>query len=162
MVALFYDSRKLWSREKGVEKSCGIILPMKRKTTVNGFGQRLASYRRAKGLTQQALGEKVGVSNRVIAYYEGETDYPPAHLIVPLANALGITTDELLGMTEAKEEPDPANAALWRKLKVVESLPKRDQKAVLHYIRMITQTRGLKQKGGQYQSDEVGHESRNL
>lgn len=86
------------------------MLGMKKKTTVNGFGQRLAYFRKAKGLTQQALGETVGVSNRVIAYYEGETDYPPAHLIVPLANALGITMDELLGIVESKH-PHPKGAA---------------------------------------------------
>ena len=121
---------------------------MKNKTMVNGFGKRLAYYRKAKGLTQQVLGEKIGVSNRVIAYYEGETDYPPAHLIVPLANALGISTDDLLGMSESKEDFDPNNAALWRKLKIVERLPPKDQKAILHYINMVAKNRGLNQKAG--------------
>jgi transcriptional regulator with XRE-family HTH domain len=131
-----------------MEKICDIISCMKKKTTVNGFGQRLAYYRKAKGLTQQALGESVGVSNRVIAYYEGETDYPPAHLIVPLANALGITADELLGIAETKNDFDPHNAALWRRLKIVEELPKKDQKAIIHYITMIAHSRGIIQKTG--------------
>jgi transcriptional regulator with XRE-family HTH domain len=121
---------------------------MKKKTTVNGFGRRLAYYRKAKGLTQQALGESVGVSNRVIAYYEGETDYPPAHLIVPLATALGITTDELLGIAKTKSNFDPQNAALWRRLKIVEELPRKDQKAILHYITMVANNRGINQKTG--------------
>lgn len=101
------------------------MLGMRKKTTVNGFGQRLAYFRKAKGLTQQVLGEMVGVSNRVIAYYEGETDDPPAHLIVPMANASGITMDELLGIVETKNDFDPNNAALWRRLKIVEELPKK-------------------------------------
>lgn len=121
---------------------------MKRKTTVNGFGKRLAYYRKAKGLTQQTLSEKIGVSGRVIAYYESETDYPPAHLIVPLAQALEVTTDELLGVSGSKEDLDPQNAALWRKLKVIEKLPPKDQKAVLHYINMIIKARGINQKAG--------------
>lgn len=103
----------------------------------------------------------MGVSDRVVAYYEGETDYPPAHLIVPLANALGISTDELLGMSESKEDFDPANAVLWRKLKLVESLSKRDQKAILHYIDTIAQTRGLNREVGQHKP-EVGNESRDI
>jgi len=131
-----------------MEKICGINLCMKKKTTVNGFGRRLAYYRKAKGLTQQALGESVGVSNRVIAYYEGETDYPPAHLIVPLATALGITTDELLGIAKTKSNFDPQNAALWRRLKIVEELPRKDQKAILHYITMVANNRGINQKTG--------------
>ena len=102
----------------------------------------------AKGLTQQTLSEKIGVSGRVIAYYESETDYPPAHLIVPLAQALEVTTDELLGVSGSKEDLDPQNAALWRKLKVIEKLPPKDQKAVLHYINMIIKARGINQKAG--------------
>jgi len=49
---------------------------MKQTSTIEDFGKRLSDLRKALGLTQKQLGEKVGVSNRVIAYYEGETDYP--------------------------------------------------------------------------------------
>ncbi|MBW1825312.1 MAG: helix-turn-helix transcriptional regulator [Deltaproteobacteria bacterium] len=122
---------------------------MKKRTTINGFGKRLAYYRKAKGLTQKQLGDQIEVSNRVIAYYEGETNYPPAHLIVPLAKALEITTDELLGVTETRKDFDTRNTALRRKLKVVESLPQRDRKAIMHYINMISKTRGIHQKATQ-------------
>jgi transcriptional regulator with XRE-family HTH domain len=54
---------------------------MKKETTTIDFGKRLAKFRKAIGLTQQALGDKVGVSKRVIAYYEGETKYLPATLL---------------------------------------------------------------------------------
>jgi transcriptional regulator with XRE-family HTH domain len=110
------------------------MLTMKRESTVKGFGKRLAGLRKQKGLTQTQLGVKVGVSYRVIAYYEGETDYPPAHLIEPLARALNISTDELLGVRDVKQERDPGQAALWRRLKKIEDLPKADQKALLHYL----------------------------
>ena len=50
-----------------------IMLFMKRITvTAKDFGKRLASLRKELGLTQTELGEKVGVSCRVIAYYEGD------------------------------------------------------------------------------------------
>jgi transcriptional regulator with XRE-family HTH domain len=92
-------------------------------------------------MTQKELGAMVGVSNRVIAYYEKETNFPPAHLITPLAKALSTTTDELLGLKESTLDFDISNAALWRKLKIVEKLPKKDQKAVLYYIDMIAKNR---------------------
>ena len=38
--------------------------------------------------------EQVKNRGEVIAYYEGEMHYPPAHLIEPLAKALKISTDE--------------------------------------------------------------------
>jgi len=116
-------------------------MSMKSKTTIEDFGKRLAKLRKTKGLTQKELGEMVGVSNRVIAYYEKESSYPPAHLIAPLAKALGINTDELLGLKETNIDFDPRNTALWRKLKIVERLPKKDQKAILHYIDMVAKSR---------------------
>jgi len=116
------------------------MLFMKRKTvTAKDFGKRLASLRKEQGLTQTQLGERVGVSCKVIAYYEGETHYPPAHLIEPLAKALKISTDELLGVKILQQQRDPQQAALWRRLKKIESLPKRDQKALLHYLDALVQ-----------------------
>jgi transcriptional regulator with XRE-family HTH domain len=119
---------------------------MKKKSKRSEFGKKMADLRKAKGLTQSQLGDLVGVSYRVIAYYEKETQYPPSRLIVPLAKALGVSADELLGMTETKTDFDPANAALWRRLKVVESLPQVDQKAILHYIKTIAKNREAEQK----------------
>ena len=86
---------------------------MKKDTTTIDFGKRLAKLRKENGLTQQALGNKVDVSKRVIAYYEGETKYPTAHLIVPLAKALKISTDELLGAKKQSVDFNDKFANLW-------------------------------------------------
>lgn len=90
--------------------------------------------RKSHGLTLAALGEKVGVSYRMIAYYELESKYPPAHLIIPLAKALKVSADELLGIKELKYQINPKYPSLWRRLKKVESLSKSDQKALLKMI----------------------------
>jgi transcriptional regulator with XRE-family HTH domain len=124
---------------------------MKRQASTNGFGKRLASLRKARGLTQQQLGEQAGVSKRVIAYYEGETNYPPTHLILPLSKALNVTPDELLGVKQTKEIVDPGFAALWRRLKVLETFSEKERKAVLQYVDFIAeknkaQQRSAKQK----------------
>jgi transcriptional regulator with XRE-family HTH domain len=119
-----------------------IMLSMKRPTTIKGFGQRLAELRRAAGITQVQLGEAVGVSARVIAYYEGETNYPPAHLIEPLAKALKVSIEELLGVKAIKQQRDPQHAALWRRLRKIETLPKQDQKALLHYLDALVKKNG--------------------
>ena len=72
---------------------------MKKDPTIINFGKKLSDLRKANGMTQKQLGDMIGVSKRVIAYHEGETKYPPAHLIVPISQALNITTaDELLGV----------------------------------------------------------------
>jgi transcriptional regulator with XRE-family HTH domain len=124
------------------------MLFMKRESTIKDFGTRLAALRKERGLTQAQLGELVGVSYRVIAYYEGETSYPPAHLMEPLAKALKVSTDELLGIRELKRERSPENAALWRRLRKIEALPKKDQKALLHYLDALVQKNEPTKVGG--------------
>lgn len=119
---------------------------MKKNSNSSEFDERLARYRKAKGLTQAQLGDFVGVSYRVIAYYEKETQYPPSRLVVPLAKALGVSSDERLSIKEAKTDFDPDKAALWEKLKGVGSLPQIDQKAILHYIKTIAKNREADQK----------------
>jgi hypothetical protein len=44
-----------------------IMSAMKRESTVKGLGKRLAGLPKQMGLTQAQLGEKVGLSYRVIA-----------------------------------------------------------------------------------------------
>lgn len=125
-----------------------IMLFMKRQSTIKEFGPRLAALRKERGLTQARLGEKVGASYRVIAYYEGETSYPPAHLLKPLAGALEVSTDELLGIKAVKQQRDPQHAALWRRLKKIEELPKQDQKALLHYLDALVKKNETAKVGG--------------
>lgn len=118
---------------------------MKKETTIINFGKQIAALRKSKGLTQQQLGDEVGVSKRVIAYYEGETKYPPAHLIIPLSQALNVTTDELLGVKELKDTTDPKLATLWRKLKAIESFSEKDRKAILQLVDIISEKNKVRQ-----------------
>ena len=45
-----------------------------------GFGPRLAGLRKAAGISQMALAAEIGVSQRMMAYYESPTAHPPANL----------------------------------------------------------------------------------
>ena len=54
------------------------------------FGDKIKNLRVDKKLSQQALGELIGVSARTIQNYESGVSYPKAHEIYSkLANALG-------------------------------------------------------------------------
>lgn len=98
------------------------------------FGQRLARLRKAAGFTQTELGERLGVSQRVMTYYERQTERPPAALLPTLAQALGVSVDELLGIRAVPDKPAPRNTRLWRKLREVEKLAPGDRKAVLRFV----------------------------
>ena len=95
---------------------------------------RLAHLRRAHGFSQTELGALLGVSQRVMTYYERQSDRLPAHLLPRLAEALAVTVDELLGVRPVKATPAPRNTRLWRRLRDVEKLPPGDRKAVLKFV----------------------------
>jgi len=117
----------------------GVLLAMTRKKKPltppeESFGQRLARLRKARGFSQTDLGEVVGASQRAMSYYERQTERPPAHLLPKLAEALGVTVDQLLGLRPARETPTPRHTRLWRKLRDIEKLPAGDRKAVLRVL----------------------------
>ncbi|GEM_PF-4353940 len=58
------------------------------------------------------------------------------------SRALNISTNELLGVKAIKQQRDPQHAALWRRLKKIETLPKQDQKALLHYLDALVKKNG--------------------
>lgn len=60
------------------------------------FGERLKGCRQSKGLTQQALADLLGVSNKTVSRWEADGGYPDVPLLVPLARALGVVVDDLL------------------------------------------------------------------
>ena len=62
------------------------------------FGERLRDARRAKGLTQANLGEKIGTSQNAIQKYEsGAADISSRNLL-KVAKILGVSADSLLGL----------------------------------------------------------------
>ncbi len=101
------------------------------------FGKRLAAIRKARGLTQRDLAKLVGISNRMIAYYEAQTERPPAAKLDTLAKTLSVSTDELLGVKPAKNLIFPENSRLWKRLKIVDTLPPKAQKQIVEYAEML-------------------------
>jgi transcriptional regulator with XRE-family HTH domain len=108
-------------------------LTMKERT-LEGFGERLAEIRQGRAMTQADLAAAVGVSRRVIAYYEHEDAQPPGAMLVDLAKALRVSTDQLLGLKTPKEKKSPKTARLLKRLQKVEQLPPTDQRVVLKLV----------------------------
>lgn len=57
----------------------------------------IKKLRREKDLTQEQLAEKLGVSSQAVSKWETSETYPDGSLLVPLANALGVSLDTLFG-----------------------------------------------------------------
>lgn len=60
------------------------------------IGKLIATLRKQKGLTQQELGDKVGVGSRAVSKWECGTTAPDISIINELSTILGISIDELL------------------------------------------------------------------
>lgn len=101
------------------------------------FGQRMARLRKAAGYSQRSLATELGISFRMVAYYEAQTEHIPAHLLPRLADALGITVDQLLGREAISPRKKPENQQLLRKLRRVELLPPRARTAVIDHIEAL-------------------------
>ena len=99
------------------------------------FGKRLAKIRKAKGLTQMELGERIGVSQRIIHHYENKAEYPPSPKIIELAQALDMSIDELLGLgTDQISAYQNINPKLAKRLRLASNLPSHDLKSLVTFI----------------------------
>lgn len=107
---------------------------LKRHPSKETFGLRLARLRKARGLTQTQLGDKVGISYRMVAYYEGQTAHPPTHILPALAKALGVSADELLGATKLPSLPIEVDVRIWRRLQKIQRLPPGTRKSILRVL----------------------------
>ena len=69
------------------------------------FSESLRTIRKKQGLSQQKLAEKAGLSYVMIAKIEqGATKEPSVVSMIKLADALGVTLDELVGRTPPRRQ----------------------------------------------------------
>jgi len=67
------------------------------------IAKNLKRLRLEKGLTQEELAERVGVTGQAVSKWERGECYPDITLLPGLANLFGVTADELLGMAEVSD-----------------------------------------------------------
>jgi len=103
----------------------------------NFMGKRLAEIRKNQGLTQSELGRRIGLSRRMVVYYETVSDNIPANLLAKIATALKVSADELLGLKSLSIDESKTSLRLLSKLKVVGQFPRRQIKSVLDYINAL-------------------------
>lgn len=67
-------------------------------------GKFISVLRKERGLTQEALGEKLGVTNKTVSRWENGNYMPDIELLVPLVEALGVSVNELLAGERLDDE----------------------------------------------------------
>ena len=127
-------------------------MPKKQDTHAMSFGARLAAARKAAGFTQAELAEAIGMSRRMIAYYEVESTHPPTTALPAIAQALNVSTDELLGAAPVRKPPKAKDSRLQRRLAQIEKLEPTERRQVLQLIDAFIERGQLKRKVSAKQS----------
>lgn len=71
------------------------------------FKDKLAAIRKDRGLSQEELAEKIGVSRQAVSKWESGESLPDIENLVTLGDALGVTIDRLI-----RRDADECNAAV--------------------------------------------------
>ena len=70
------------------------------------MGQIIKNLRKGRGLTQEALAERLGVTYQAISKWENDYGMPDISQIVPLATIFDVSTDFLFGIDPTSETED--------------------------------------------------------
>ena len=99
------------------------------------LGQRIATLRKARDLTQVQLAERLGVAQQTLAHYEAGRLRLLAGALIKMAEELGVSIEELVGETKAKTHtkrgPVPK---IQQQLEQLGRLPKAKQRFVSEMI----------------------------
>lgn len=86
------------------------------------IGKLIASLRKKQGLTQQDLGDKVGVGFRAVSKWERGLTLPDISIINELSKILGISSDELLSGELKKENKTKNKKKIPNSIKITISI----------------------------------------
>lgn len=71
------------------------------------LGQRIAQKRKELGLSQEALGEQLGVSRQAIYKWESDSGLPELEKLIALSRIFSVTVGWLLGVEDGAPGPEP-------------------------------------------------------
>jgi transcriptional regulator with XRE-family HTH domain len=98
------------------------------ETFFKALGARIAQARKAQNLTQQQIADRLGIAQQTYAGYEVGHTRIPASMLPSLAQDLGVTLDELMGLNEnLRAKPGPASK-LQKQFERISQLPRTKQR----------------------------------
>jgi transcriptional regulator with XRE-family HTH domain len=98
-------------------------------------GQRLKSFREAAGMSQRELARRINVTYSNVSFWESTDTIPRSDLLVPIADVLGVTVQDLLGETTAKRR-QPASK-LGSAFEQAAKLPRRQQQRLAEFVQVF-------------------------
>ena len=106
------------------------------------LGQRIQELRRSRGLSQEGLGDLLGVSRQAISKWESDTTIPEVDKLIAISRQFEISVGALLGVEEnipQSEQEDTSGELTERELAAVEAIAGR-------YLEQLQQVRPQPEK----------------
>jgi transcriptional regulator with XRE-family HTH domain len=97
------------------------------------FAQNLLRFRKAKGLSQRELGSMIGLSHRMISYYEGKPGSIPINKLDQLAEALEVNVVNFFS-TDDQPSLKHLDVRWLKKMNELRQLPEAEQKEIARHI----------------------------
>lgn len=89
------------------------------------LGQRIAEQRKKLGLSQEALGERLGLSRQAVSKWEADAAVPEVDKLIALSKLFTVSVGWLLGVEEAPVSAAPEEGLTDAQLKLVEEIVQR-------------------------------------
>jgi len=94
------------------------------------FGERLHALRESAGFSQEQLAKKLGLTQRAYAYWERNGVALRPEQIMRLAEVLGVTVEELLGVNGNKKRGAGPTGKMRQLFEAASQLPRSQQQKV--------------------------------
>jgi transcriptional regulator with XRE-family HTH domain len=98
--------------------------------------KRLIELRKAEGLTQVQVAEKLGITQGSYAHYERGFRRVPLEMIPKIAAAIGANEVELFGFESPKGKRGP-HSELDKRFEKIRTLPKKEQELAISMLDRI-------------------------
>ena len=104
------------------------------KSEGSAIGQRIAEARRRADISQRELARRLGVTQQTIATLERRTSTPRSATLLKIAEILGVSPNELLGVKDSGNGQGPARGRAQQTFRAVALLPRRQQAKILEVV----------------------------
>lgn len=101
--------------------------------TAKSHDSQLKVFRETAGLSLRELARRIGEDHSNVRYWESGGHLPRADVLIPMAKALGVSVEELLGEPKPKRIVGPAGR-LGQVFDAASRLPRRQQQKVAEFV----------------------------
>jgi transcriptional regulator with XRE-family HTH domain len=104
----------------------------------------LRSLRETAGLTLRELSRQIGEHPSNVSYWERTGSVPRSGVLLPMARALGVTVEELLGEPKPRRATAPGGKAR-QVFDAVSRLPRRQQQKIVEVVEALVAQHAVSQ-----------------